>query len=227
MDSEFRLAHATTNFVVRGDKAFIWSDNRLFALPLATGEEQVLAKLPDFKEDDVPHELVATDAGLLLRGEMNVMFVDYSGKLVHHTSFKRPGHSIFVRAAAAGLNVAASRAADNENDLLGAAIRSGSVGIGDPDDLRKRTTQTVHTGMRSVMYGTVKRPTREDNGFIMFDATTGQPLGDIITAGLLNSAAFSDKHVDLAFNLETGWVNYLEITNGNGVLGGWKIGAKK
>ena len=225
--NEFRFGDPATNFVVRGDKVYLWADNRLFALTLATGEEQVLAKLPGFKDDDVPQEMVATDAGLLLRGETNVMLVDWSGKLVHHTAFRRPGRSMFVRAAAAGLSTAASRVAADPNDVMGGLIRSGAAGVGDPDELRKKSTQTVHTGMRSVMYAQVKRSGREDNGFVLFDALTGQPLGDVIVAGLLNSSAFNDKRVDLAFDLDAGWMNYFEITNGTGVLGGWKLGAKR
>ena len=225
--NEFRFGDPVSNFVVRDEKVYLWADNRLFALTLAPGEEQLLAKLPGFKDDDVPQEMVPTDAGLLLRGETNVMLVDWSGKLVHHTAFRRPGRSMFVRAAAAGLSAGASKVAGDPNDVMGALIRSGAAGVGDPDELRKKSTQTVHTGARSVMYAQVKRPGREDNGFIMFDALTGQPLGDVISAGLLNSSAFNDKRVDLAFDLDAGWMNYFEITNGTGVLGGWKLGAKR
>lgn len=225
---EFKLHPKSTNFVVRGDKAYIASGDRLFSVVLATGEGEQLAKLPDFKnDDDAPAELVQTDAGLILRGQTNVMFVDYDGKLVHHTSFKRPGRSLFVRAAATGLGAGASHVANAPNDVLGFMVRNGSVSVGDPDELRKRSTQTVHTGTRSVLYAEVKRPGKEDNGFVMLDATTGQTVGDVITAGLLHAAAFSAKDVDLAFDLEAGWMYYLLVTSGNGELGAWRLGANR
>ena len=117
--------------------------------------------------------------------------------------------------------------ASNPNDVLGAMVKSGAVRIGDPDATRKLSTQTFHEGMRSVMYSTVKRPSREDNGFLLFDAATGKTIGDVITEGLLNSGAFSDKDVHFAFDLEGGWIYYLEVVNyGNGTLGALKIGAK-
>ena len=229
---EFRTGMASTNFVVRNDKAYIWTDNRLMALNLATGQSEVLAKLPGFKNDDVPSELVASDAGLLLRGETNVQFVGYDGTLVHHTTFKRPGRSLLVRAVATGLQNAEARAAASPTDLMGPLVRSGAVDIGDPDELRKRTTQTVHSGLRTTMYAEVKRAGKEDNGFVLIDGTNGKILGDVITAGLLNAAAFSEKNVDLAFDLENGWLHYFLRQSGNsgkftGEFGAWRLGGSK
>lgn len=225
--NEFRLGSRSTNFVVRGDKAYIWSDDRISALTLANGDEQVLAKLPGFREGDAPAQLLQTESGLLLRGETNMMLVDYSGKLVHHTSVKRPKRSMFVRAMSGALKTGSEMVAGNPNDVLGALVNSGAVGIGDPDATRKLSTQTFHEGMRSAMYSTVKRGNREENGFLLFDAMTGKSTGDVITEGLLNSGAFSDKDVHFAFDLVGGWIYYLEVVNyGNGTLAALKLGAK-
>jgi len=213
---------SSTFFVVRDQKAYYWNSERIMAVSLASGDEELFAQVPKFISQ--PWDLVAVDGGFLLRGETNVAFIDNAGKVTHHTSFRQPGLSMMMQLASSALSAGMDAAANNPNDVLGGMVRSGAVSVGDPDELRKLTTQTAHTDTRSIMYTKVKRGSREEKGFQLFDNRTGKMLGEVLTKELLDTPAFSDKQLQLVFDIDAGWMYYLEVINANrGTFGGWKI----
>lgn len=116
----------SSNFLVDGDRAIVYSDKKLFSIDLDNGLFSELAKDLKFKGKEHPASLLFRDDKYFLVSAQNAMMVDKEGYQEYHSYFKAPKAVGILRALAfmgnlyltGGINMAINESAGRDQ-LIG------------------------------------------------------------------------------------------------------------
>lgn len=96
---EFKKLKEGTNFVVKDNRIYVYSDKKLFAIDISSGDYSEVADDLKFDGGEIPSSLSIRDGGFYLQSSNNLMLVGFDGVPVYHAYHKAPGSSLFSKIA--------------------------------------------------------------------------------------------------------------------------------
>jgi hypothetical protein len=188
-DKKFDKLKKSTAYVVKDDKAYVYSDKKIYAINIADGTYEQVAEKIKFEGKESPHSIKLTDKGLLLKSTQNVMMVGLDGSEVFHAYHKAQGGSLFGKIAStaviAAVNVGSAMDAQARANAAASRSASGSGSasyslITSNPYLSKRFTATVNTGQYSYILTKVEKDGDKGPGIVKVNTSTGATDGSVI-----------------------------------------------
>lgn len=188
-DKKFDKLKESTAFVVKDNKAYVYADEKIYAINIADGSYEQIADKVKFEGKENPYHIKLTDKGILLKSTQNVMMVSLNGSQIFHSYHKAPGGSLFGKIAStaviAAVNVGSAMDAQARANAAAARSASGrgsasySLITGNPY-LSKRFTATVNTDQYSYILTEVEKEGDKGHGIVKVNTQTGNIDGSLI-----------------------------------------------
>ena len=125
---EFDKLKQSTNYQLVGDKIYVCSDEKLYAINLADGVFEQVAKDVKMDGGEIASSMTAMSGDLLFSSSQNLLLVDVAGKQKWHSFHKAPGSSLFAKIASTAVLTAinAGSAMQGYSNAMANAQRSAS-----------------------------------------------------------------------------------------------------
>ncbi len=185
---DFKKLKKATNYIVKDDKALVYSDKKIYSINLSDGKYEEIAKKIKFKGSETPNSLVLREDGLFLQSSQNLMLLDFNGEQKFHNHFKAPGSSMFAKIAstAAIMAVNAMSVASAQSRAQTNAYNNGGRGsaeyslINKNPYISKRFTASKDAANFTYILTEIKNEDEKGPGIVKVNKITGEKEKGIV-----------------------------------------------
>lgn len=186
---DFKKLKASTNFLLDGERLLVFSDKKLYAVNLADGKYEEIAKDLKFKHDETPSRLWKRDDALYMSSAQNMMLLSMEGDVMYHTHYKAPGGSLLGKIATTAV-IAAVNIGTTMNAMHSAQHEASQSVTGRGSAKYKLMTNNPYMALRykaskgshDYRYILTKVETDDDDGpgLVKVDKSNGKTVDKII-----------------------------------------------
>ncbi|MDK9700484.1 MAG: PQQ-like beta-propeller repeat protein [bacterium] len=178
----FKDLAGASSFDIQGDKLYIYADESIFEIVLATGENKEIVKTIRLSGNEIPSSLAIVEQGYLLTSSQNMLLYDKSGNQVYHAYHKAPGSSLLAKVAstAAIMAVNAASAASAYSQAQSTGMSQSYTVVTSNPVMSKRFKATAGGSSSVTVLTDVKTSSAKGPGLVKVDRKTGADVKCVV-----------------------------------------------